>query len=72
MISRSATIHNEQVKLTASFLNNLSLAIIVSGVLTPLFSAELKPLAVVQTSACVAVGLYIHNDAKRLLTRIKV
>lgn len=59
--------HNEQIKLSATFLNNVSVAIIVVSVITPIvtFVAE-RPLPLVLAGACAGalLGLVLHIVAR--------
>jgi hypothetical protein len=66
-------IHNEQVKLMATFLNNCSVAVVAGGMLVPALIGRDFNLAEFAFSAIVGcvVGLIFHMGAFRHLYKLK-
>jgi hypothetical protein len=70
-------VHNEQTKLTATYLNGLAIAIIAIGGIAPVFSYALGsmpglPAWVLATAAfiCLIVSGILHLVARRILKRL--
>lgn len=70
-------IHNERIKLTATFLNGVAIAVIAVGGLAPMFTAfgvaeGRSPLVVsLQVLICLLTGLILHLSARMFLKRLR-
>ena len=65
-------IHNERTKLTATFLNNVAVALFAVGALAPLV-AGVRPLAgiAVQAVVCLLAAAALHWIARSILRRLR-
>jgi hypothetical protein len=66
----SKLVHNEQTKLFATFMNNLAVASVVTGVLTPAFANhfQLSPLGqFIFVLGGVLMGYVVHRFARLFL-----
>ncbi|MBW6421185.1 hypothetical protein KX729_06995 [Rhizobium sp. XQZ8] len=69
----------EQIKLRATFLNNIGIGVILVGVLTPTtrliygdISTQVSPIwLIVSPLACFLLGLALHLAAMKTLERLK-
>lgn len=71
-----ATIHNERTKLTATWLNGISIAMYAVGGLTPMFSSIYNSggpglLIVLGTMICFFAATALHLLARRTLKGMK-
>ena len=73
-------IHNEQAKLSATLLNNLAMAFIAAGVVTPLIAyfygvGGSAPIGVIRLAAGAGIwfltGIGIHLAARRILRSLR-
>lgn len=69
-------IHNERIKLLATFVNGLGIAVFAVGGLAPLFSAlygDSGPTAflALMSVVCVIVSVSLHYVASSVLKRLK-
>lgn len=72
-------VHNERIKLTATWLNTLATALVAAGVFAPVAAAlygisilavERRYMAAV-VLGCMSLGVAIHFAARRVLGRIR-
>jgi hypothetical protein len=71
-------VHNEQAKLTATYLNGIAIAVMVVGVLAPVASQLLASTGATTATqltlialGCAITSVALHYSARRVLTRIK-
>lgn len=69
-------VRNEQTKLTATYLNNVAVALFVVGSLTPLFSmgtdaAEPSTARLIISGLCLVASVALHIVARRVLRRLQ-
>jgi MFS-type transporter involved in bile tolerance (Atg22 family) len=71
-------VHNEQTKLTATALNNLAVATIIAGFLSPIVALRLDAaspraddIAVVTSLVWLLLGWILHLVARLVLLRLK-
>lgn len=69
-------VHNEQTKLTATFLNGIAIAVLAVGGLAPLVASlsggvGLTSLIVVLGGVCFVVSLVLHLAARHLLRGLR-
>lgn len=72
----ATTIHNERIKLAATWLNGLSVATFAVGGLAPWFSAlyrdgPISPFASALSAICLIAAYALHLWAKRSLKGLK-
>ncbi|MEM6382948.1 MAG: amino acid transporter [Pseudomonadota bacterium] len=69
-------VHNERVKLYATFLNGLGIALFAVGGLAPLFSSVygpqgVQPATLIISLLCILVAFALHYGARRHLRRLR-
>lgn len=74
--ARDKAVHNEQVKLLATFLNGVGLAVFAVGGLAPIFASSMRFdgnsfVKVGVSFLCFAMGIGLHVVASRVLRRLK-
>ena len=70
--NRLLQIANERVKLTASFINSISLAFVVLGVVRPYLDNQGVPNSTFAVTAPFLVGLVLHMLARAQLSKLNV
>lgn len=75
---RAKSIHNEQAKLTATYLNGLAIALLAIGGFTPIFSGRLvgadRPTFFASLGAmliCLGISPILHLRARALLRSLR-
>ncbi|MGA1801291.1 hypothetical protein [Rhizobium sp. HT1-10] len=69
-------IHNERIKLLATFLNSVGVAVFAVGGLSPLFAMlsgadQVKPSVMVISGICFFTAFGLHYSGSRVLQRMK-
>ncbi|MCL4217739.1 MAG: amino acid transporter [Candidatus Hydrogenedentes bacterium] len=69
-------IHNERVKLTATYMNGMAIAIVAVGGFAPMVSfasgSPIRPLTlIVMGVGCLAVSVALHYGARKFLGRLQ-
>jgi len=69
-------VHNERMKLLATFINSMAIAVIAVGGFAPIYSRlgetlQINPLIVFNAIYCMAAGCCMHVLASLLLKRLK-
>jgi hypothetical protein len=69
-------IHNERIKLLATFLNGVGVAVLAVGGLSPLFSVlsgtgEIRAVVMVSSGICILTAFGLHYSGSRVLQRMK-
>ena len=73
---KSLSIHNERVKLTATWLNGLAVAVFAVGGLAPIFSAlgrdaSVSPFVALGSVICIGASPALHSWARRTLKDLR-
>jgi hypothetical protein len=69
-------IHNERIKLLATFLNSIGVAVFGVGGLSPLFSIVLgggafRPIVMVVSDICIFIAFGLHYSGSTVLRSLK-
>ena len=70
------TVHNERIKLLATFMNGIAVAVFAVGGLSPMFSdlsgsGRLRPIVMVIGAICILSAFALHYIGSVLLKRMK-
>lgn len=64
-------IRNERIRLTATWISNIGVGLIVVGVITPAVHQEASTVAAISSIVAALVGSVLHWFARRLLGRLR-